>query len=226
MPSRVVTGPSVEPLTLAEAKTHLRVAITDDDALITSLIVAARMDAEFITRRAFISQQWKTVADRFPSPMAGKLMEMWQGQSNSLAGLGGVSQLFQTDKTGRGIVLPVSSLIQVDSIKYIDTAGVQQTLSPALYLVDSHSEPPRILPAYGTQWPSTRQQPNAVEVLFTAGYGTTAASVPDGIKAWMKLRIGALYEHREEALLVERGQLVDLPFVGSLLTPYRVSAFV
>jgi uncharacterized phiE125 gp8 family phage protein len=226
MPSRIAVGPSVEPLTLAEAKTHLRVAITDDDALITSLIVAARMDAESITRRAFISQQWRAVGDRFPSPMAGKLMEMWQGQSNSLAGLGGVSQLFQTDKTGRGIVLPLSPLIQVDSIKYIDTAGVQQTLSPAQYQVDAYSEPPRILPAYGLQWPSTRQQPNAVEVLFTVGYGTTAAAVPDGIKAWMKLRIGSLYEHREDALLIERGQLVQLPFVDSLLLPYRVNAFL
>jgi uncharacterized phiE125 gp8 family phage protein len=59
--------PATEPVTLTEAKAHLGVTITDDDARITALIVAARMQAEQITRRAFITQTWQVKMDRFPT---------------------------------------------------------------------------------------------------------------------------------------------------------------
>ncbi|MBW8067975.1 MAG: hypothetical protein GJU73_11120, partial [Ferrovum sp.] len=68
MPLQLISGPGVEPVSLLEAKAHLRVDIPDDDALITALIVAARMHAETVTRRALIAQSWKLVLDSFPGP--------------------------------------------------------------------------------------------------------------------------------------------------------------
>jgi len=61
----LVTAPATEPVTLTEAKAHCRVDYTDDDTLITSLIVAAREYCEEITRRAFITQTWDYKKDRF-----------------------------------------------------------------------------------------------------------------------------------------------------------------
>lgn len=52
----VITRPVLEPVTLAEARAHLRVTNTDEDTLITSLITAARQWAEEYTRRAFVTQ--------------------------------------------------------------------------------------------------------------------------------------------------------------------------
>ena len=52
----VITPPAAEPLTLAEAKTHLRVDLTDDDAYITRLIQYAREQCEIGARRAFMPQ--------------------------------------------------------------------------------------------------------------------------------------------------------------------------
>ena len=43
----VVTPPDTEPLTLAEAKLHLRVTDTADDDLITDCIAAARSTPRF-----------------------------------------------------------------------------------------------------------------------------------------------------------------------------------
>ena len=51
------TAPAVEPVSVSEAKQHLRVDIDDDDAYIVSLITAARKYAEEYLDRALVSQQ-------------------------------------------------------------------------------------------------------------------------------------------------------------------------
>lgn len=44
--------------------------------------------------------------------------------------------------------------------------------------------------------------------------------VPDGIRSWMLLRVGSLYENREEVAILNRGKMELLPFVDGLLDPY------
>ncbi len=63
---QVVTGPATEPVTSTEAKLYLRVDYSDDDALITTLIAAARQRAEDIAGRAFISQTLAAWLDCWP----------------------------------------------------------------------------------------------------------------------------------------------------------------
>lgn len=55
---RVLVTPPVEPVTLSEAKQHLRVDVPDDDALIQRCVASARRWAESYSRRAFASQTW------------------------------------------------------------------------------------------------------------------------------------------------------------------------
>jgi uncharacterized phiE125 gp8 family phage protein len=61
-----VEAPEAEPLTLEEAKLHLRVDHDKDDTLIESLIVAVRLRAEHETNRLFITQDWKMTLGAFP----------------------------------------------------------------------------------------------------------------------------------------------------------------
>jgi len=63
---KLVTAPAEEPVSLALAKAHLRVTASEEDALIQSLIIAARDQAETFTRRRFITQTWDLVLDCFP----------------------------------------------------------------------------------------------------------------------------------------------------------------
>jgi len=58
------TDPSIEPVTIAEAKTHLQIEHDDDDLYIKSLIEAARVEFEGNTDRALITQ---TVTVEFDS---------------------------------------------------------------------------------------------------------------------------------------------------------------
>lgn len=62
----VTTAPTVEPVTLAEAKLHCRVDVSDDDALITRLISAARSMAEQKTERSVSEQTLTLYLDAFP----------------------------------------------------------------------------------------------------------------------------------------------------------------
>ena len=58
-----------EPASLAQAKLHCRIetGVTEDDTLITALIVAARTYVEDTLNRALITQTWELVLDTFPS---------------------------------------------------------------------------------------------------------------------------------------------------------------
>lgn len=67
MSSILLVPPASEPLSLADAKTYLRVEHGDDDELIAALLSAARNAVELATRRALITQTWRIVLDRWPA---------------------------------------------------------------------------------------------------------------------------------------------------------------
>ncbi len=66
MTAVLITGPAVEPVSLTEAKAHLRVDGTDEDTLVSSLIAAARIHMEAYTHRVFITQTWSIYLDKWP----------------------------------------------------------------------------------------------------------------------------------------------------------------
>lgn len=66
MSLKLITAPVIEPITLAEAKAHLRVTHSAEDTLIESLIKEARNYCENETGRALIAQTWEKTYDNFP----------------------------------------------------------------------------------------------------------------------------------------------------------------
>lgn len=67
MTSYLLAGPAAEPLTLAEAKAFLRVDDNAEDALIATLVSAARLHVESVGGRALLAQSWRVVLDRWPA---------------------------------------------------------------------------------------------------------------------------------------------------------------
>jgi uncharacterized phiE125 gp8 family phage protein len=62
----LLSGPMIEPLSLAEAKSWLRLDAATEDDLVSALITAARLVVEAATRRLLITQSWRLVLDRWP----------------------------------------------------------------------------------------------------------------------------------------------------------------
>jgi len=67
MATKVITAVANEPVSLVEAKAHLRIVVTDDDTLITAQISAAREFAEHYTGRSLAPQTLELALDAFPS---------------------------------------------------------------------------------------------------------------------------------------------------------------
>ena len=205
MPLQLVTPPAGEPISLAEAKLHLRVDGGDDDLMIGSLITAARQAAETITGRQLMTARWRLVLDAFPGPL---LMHAGSGSSFSLP--------------AHAILLAKCPVQSVVSVEYLDMNGTTQVLPASDYVLDAACEPARLSPVFGKTWPPTLPQIGAVTVTFDAGYGS-ASEVPEGLKSWIKLRVGSLYGHREEMAVLSRGRIDPLPFVDGLLDGFKVS---
>jgi len=145
----LTTGPTEEPVSLPDARTHLRISDdeTTEDALIQGIITAARIEAERALGRPLVSQTWTAKMDYFPD----------------------------SDE----IELPLPPLVSVSSVKYIDPDGDLQTFSADDYMVDTSGVCGRIYLNYGESWPDIRVENNAVRIEFVAGYGDASAVPED-----------------------------------------------
>ncbi len=73
MTSYLLAGPAEEPVSLGEARAFLKVDDSAEDALITTLIGAARLHVEGVTGRALLAQSWRVVLDAWPDDRVVKL---------------------------------------------------------------------------------------------------------------------------------------------------------
>jgi len=131
--------------------------------------------------------------------------------------------LFLDRFSGREIDIPCSPLISVTSVKYIDTAGSEQTLSTDDYTVRTYSSHyGEVGLNFDADWPSTRRIEDAVYIRFVAGYGATSASVPQAIRQAMLMLVGHWYENRESVVIGGRITATEVPMaVTALLQPHR-----
>jgi len=122
--------------------------------------------------------------------------------------------------------LPRYPLVTVDEISYTDQAGETVVWGITEYVVTNTRQPGMIRPAYRRTWPSTRREPDAARIEFTAGYGG-ACDVPALAKSALLLIVGLLYEYREDMgdrhaypLPIGAQRIMQLYDVGDEFTEY------
>lgn len=111
----------------------------------------------------------------------------------------------------RRLRLPKGRLQEIDSITYIDTAGVEQTLDDELYHTEAGYEPAIVEPAYSASWPATRCQSGAVKITFTCGYGDVPEQVDPQIRQGILLCINDWWESPGNAIIGENVSQLPVP---------------
>jgi uncharacterized phiE125 gp8 family phage protein len=183
----LITAPTVEPVTLEDAKEQLSIQDELQDVNITRRIKEARQWTEEFMGRSLITQTWEMAFNTWPKEMRLRRM-------------------------------PVAS---ITSIKYIDAAGVEQTVSSADYTLDTYAPFHTVRLAYNTTWPSHQDIVNAIKVRYEAGYGSVGTLVPGPIREAILLAVG--HWTRYQAVAESGVSITRIPFaVENLLSPYRV----
>lgn len=192
-------APAAMPVTLAEAKAHANVIGDHDDALITDMIAAAvqAYDGPAGTLgRCLIAQSWRLTLDEFPA-------------------------------RGAAIALPLPPVSAVSSVSFVDPAGATVTMSPSAYRVTGlgSMSAARISPAIGaSSWPTAARAPDAVEIVFVAGFGPTAADVPQDLRRLILATVATLYLQRESTVISQM-RPVEMPDYDAVIDRYRAPWF-
>lgn len=177
---KLITAPAAEPISLTDVEGQCRL----DAGVITA-------NGEATTVGIFITAVRQKAELYLRRPLITQTWEM------------------VLDEFPAVIVVPLPPLQSVTSITYTDGNGDTQTLDPTTYKVDNDSEPARIVPTYGNQWPATRDEINSVRVRFVCGYGDSTGTVPVCVRQWMLLNVADLYENRELTQVGPRMTVVD-----------------
>lgn len=121
------------------------------------------------------------------------------------------------------IVLPAPPLQSVTSITYKDSNGDTQTFASSNYVVVTGGALAKgyVRLASGATWPATYDHPEAVTIVFVAGYGAAATDVPASIRAAGLLLVEDAYRHRSAQSI--DFEVHENPAVDRLLATYRVA---
>ena len=140
----LIDPPLAEPVSLAQAKAHLRVGHGDEDALISSLIIAARRLVEARTGLALMPQGWKLLLDDWPEDGVVKLpLAPVISVDEVKAGAVVSPALYVDDAPGRRVVMleRVKPQAVVNGIEIKVTAGfaaVPEPLCQAMLQLVAH----------------------------------------------------------------------------------------
>lgn len=201
-PIRTV-APTALPLSLAEVRAQCSLTDddgTDEDALLIGYLRAATEYAESYTGLSLITGTWKQTFQTWP---------VWPWQ--------------RTRTNPNHLHLLRRPLQSVSSVVYLDGAGVEQTLDPAVYRVLGVGEDKRdgaVRLGYGQSWPTVLDDPEAVIVTYLAGFGDDHNSIPERIRLAILLLVRYYFEQRSTALIDP--EIVEVPLgTHALLREWR-----
>lgn len=198
----VIVGPATEPVTPFEVKAQCRIDLDDyaQDQLLATYISAARDYLEWRAGMTIHEQTLEWALNYWP----------YSGLQNAYGGI--------------PLTLPrATPLLEVLSVKYADSSGVETTWPADQYTMDTRAQPGSIAPAYGVAYPSFIAYPSAaVRIRYRAGIPTASpvSEAPGEVKYPILLIVAGMYEYRESEIVPDRN------VAASISLRYGAEAFI
>lgn len=184
---RTITPAVADPITLAEAKAHLRVDFTDDDDFIASLVKAATLHAQAITQRLFVEQTVEWILPDWPDAIRLPVAPV--------RATDGIVSIKYVDVNDAQQTLATSNYIVRQDGPGVCIFPPWGVTWPYLSLTPA-AEP--------------------IVIRFIAGLpideSPQLAVVPENVKAAIKLMVGHWYQAREQVVIDARSVVLPLPF--------------
>jgi len=203
----VLSSATGQPITVEEVKQQLRIESTLDDQLIESYIDISRRLLENKLGRTLLPTQYKLILPTFPQ------------NSTFPIDLPKPPLLSATCST-----VPTSTSVCI--MYYEDSTILNKStyVAATAYAVDTGELYPKVYPVRDNEWPSTvsTDKHDNVQITYWAGY-PSRDKVPEPLKHWMKMKVGALYEIREAFSMRDYNpNRLEHEFFDGLLDPYIV----
>ncbi len=183
----LVTPPGLHAVELDQVLAQANITDSSQLVLINGMIGAAIEKAERFTGLALIDQVWEQKFDGFD---------------------------------GERLLLrkrPVRSASNV-AVTYLDADDASQILDPADYQVigvGGDRVSCEVVLAAGKAWPAVSSRREAVTITYSAGYGSTSASVPEQIRAAVAQMVTTFHDYRDD--LIIGGSVNEIPMDSAAL---------
>ena len=115
---------------------------------------------------------------------------------------------------GGTILLPLSPVIAIDSIRVTDAAGVATDVPSTAFEADLMSDPPRIAVSGA---PEPGRPRNGIAIELRAGYGASPDAVPATLKLAIRILVAHWFEHRGDMA----GEQILPPEAFALVAPFQ-----
>lgn len=215
------TAANKEPISIDVARWHLNILTYGDppshhdDAWLTAVgIPGARDFCERYTARSIGQKTIQVTGNAFP--IAGSRVGFWFD----------VARYWGEVLRQPALPLPMGPVRAIDSIQYLDSAGILQPITDAA--LDDSSEPPALRAAFGSSWPIAQASPNSIRVRYFSGYTLPSDPVndrplPPSLMNAMLLILGHLYENRENTTIGRAANIQEIPLgAEAFLLPYSL----
>jgi hypothetical protein len=183
----VVTAPALEPVTLHDVKLQARISDDAEDSLAVDAITEAREMVEDYLGCSLINTTWKVTFDNWPG---GDRDQWWSGTRD-----GHIRELHAPGS--RSVVIPRWPLSSITSVTTYDEGSNSTAVTVAnVFDTDTASTPGRLALQSGSTWPVALRPTNAIEIVYVAGYGASAADVPAPLRRAIRNIAAYLITHR------------------------------
>ncbi|PZU95619.1 MAG: hypothetical protein DI527_01010 [Chelatococcus sp.] len=198
LPPELVTAPTALPVSLAEAKAHLRVDHDEGDARIEAAIAAAvgYLDGYGgILGRALMRQEWREYHGFWPASGA--------------------------------VELRLAPALSVSSVAVTAADGSETVVDPSAYRLVGAAAAPRLILALDAALPAPACAPDAIAITYRAGYSADndaaaqAEAVPAALRSAILLMVGDLWRFTDGVALGAVSAVPMSTTVDRLLAPYR-----